>query len=247
MRLELSKALVIISIFSVSTSVLAKKAKSSSKAEPNEEILEVEKIKEKYWAQGDESQLGVVQNRTYSKKEKIQIGLLGGRAMDDPFLATNFYGGNISYNFSEFWGVSVLGWKYNVSPSNALTVLRAGGKEANTIEPHNYIGAEASGSFLYGKLSLIGKKIIYYDMHFTAGMGSTNTENDSAAFTASLGLGQRFYITQNMSLRMDYRVQTYQATEIEKEITAQIGRVNGIIRHWNHVVGLEINYMFGVK
>jgi outer membrane beta-barrel protein len=209
------------------------------------EYLEVERVKEKYWAQGDESQLGVVQNRLYSKQHKYQIGLLAGKAMNDPFLSVNKYGLNVSYNFTEFWGLSVLGWQYIVSSSNALKTLRNGGKQANTIEPQSFIGSEVSGSFLYGKLSLLGQSIIYYDMHFTAGLGLTKTENDRAAFSSSVGIGQRFYINQHLSLRMDYRLQTYTATETEKEITARLGEVNGRLRHFNHVLTGELNFMFG--
>lgn len=209
------------------------------------EYLEVEKVKEKYWAQGEESQLGVVQNRLYSKAKKIQLGVMAAKALDDPFLSTSLFGGTVAYNFTEFWGLSLIGWKYKVKPSNALNILRLGGKEANTVEPKSYFGTELSGSFLYGKLSLMGSAIIYYDMHFSLGSGVTKTENDSNSFSNSLGVGQRFYITQNISLKMDYRAQTYVATEKEKEITARLGQVNGKIRHWNHVISLELNVMFG--
>jgi len=227
-----------------SSSVLAQPAESSSSGDA--EYLEVEKVKEKYWAQGEESQLGVVQNRLYTKRHKFQLGVLGGRSMNDPFLSNSLLGVNASYNFTEFWGLSLLGWKYSVKPSNALKTLRAGGKEANTIQAQNYIGAEGTGSFLYGKLSLLGSAIIYYDMHFLGGMGVTKTENDSASPTVSMGVGQRFFLTKMLSLRMDYRAQTFVATEKEKEITARLGEVNGKIRHWNHVIAMEINLMFGV-
>jgi hypothetical protein len=50
-----------------------------------------------------------------------------------------------------------------------------------------------------------------------------------------------------LSLKMDYRVQTFVATEKEKEITARLGQVNGKVRHWNHVIGMEVNLMFGAK
>ncbi|MEO5666637.1 MAG: outer membrane beta-barrel domain-containing protein [Bdellovibrionota bacterium] len=219
-------------------------AEESEKVGTDTEVLEVEKVKEKYWAQGEQSQLGVVQNRTYSKSGKLQLGLIGGRASDDPFLSTLNYGLNVGYNFSEFWGASLVGMKYSVSPSNALKILRSGGKEANTVAPKNYIGGEATGSFLYGKLSLMGASIIYYDMHFTAGGGLTKTENDAAAVTESVGIGQRFYITKALSLRMDYRFQTFIATEKEKEITARLGEVNGKLRHYNHVLAFELGYMF---
>jgi outer membrane beta-barrel protein len=216
----------------------------AEESQPDTEVLEVEKVKEKYWAQGEESQLGVVQNRTYSKAGKLQLGLMGGRATDDPFLSTTAYGLNVGYNFSEFWGASLVGLKYAVSPSNALKTLRRGRKEANTVAPEFYLGGEATGSFLYGKLSLLGASIIYYDMHVTGGGGLTRTENDSAAPTVSAGIGQRFYITKAFSLRMDYRFQTFVATVKEKEITERIGEVKGKIRHYNHVLALELGWMF---
>lgn len=239
------KALFVALSFSIVFSMeLKAEDTEDSTGNISDEIVEVEQVKEKYWAQGEASQLGVVQNRLYTKKKKLQFGLLLGTAMDDPFLSSKILGANISYNVSEFWGFSLVGWDYSVSPSNALDILRAGGKEANTVENQYYIGAETTGSFLYGKLSLLGQSIIYYDMHFLSGMGVTKTENDAASFTVNVGLGQRFYITENTSLRMDYRVQTFNATEVEKEISSRLGELNGVVRHWNHVVGLEVNYMF---
>jgi outer membrane beta-barrel protein len=232
-------------VFPIAIHARAQEERVSSTGEA--EFLEVEKVKEKYWAQGEESQLGVVQNRLYTKGKKFQLGVLGAKAMDDPFLSSTTYGLNVSYNFTEFWGLSLLGWKYGVKASNALKTLRAGGKEANTVEPEHFLGSEATGSFLYGKLSLLGSAIIYYDMHFSAGAGVTKTENDAAAPTVSLGVGQRFYLTKMLSLKIDYRAQTFVATEKEKEITARLGQVNGKVRHWNHVIGMEVNLMFGAK
>jgi outer membrane beta-barrel protein len=225
----------------LATGVLAQE----SAPEDAPEYLEVEKVKEKYWAQGEDSQLGVVQNRLYSKANKFHLGVMFGRSMNDPFLSTSLVGGNAGYSFNEFWALSLIGWSYNAKASNALKVLRAGGKEANTIDTDWYGGAEVTGSFLYGKLSLLGRKIVYYDMHVSAGSGVTRTENDDASTSFSVGIGQRFYITKWLSLKMDYRFQTYNATEVEKEITAKLGDVNGVIRQYNHMIGLELNAMFG--
>lgn len=235
---------IVFLILVSSTAVVKAQDAAPAPSEAESEVLEVEKVKEKYWAQGEESKLGVVQNRTYSKQGKLQVGLLGGRASDDPFLSTMTYGLNLGYNFSEFWGASLLGLGYSVKGSNALETLQAGGKEANTVAPKSYYGAEATGSFLYGKLSLLGASIIYYDMHATGGAGVTKTENDAASATVSLGLGQRFYITKSFSLRMDYRFQTFEATVKEKEITANLGQVKGKLRHYNHVIGMELGWMF---
>jgi outer membrane beta-barrel protein len=220
----------------------------AEEAESEAEVLEVEKVKEKYWAQGEESQLGVVQNRAYSKAGKLQLGLLGGKAIDDPFLSNTVYGFDVGYNFNEFWGLSVLGLNYKVSPSSALEQMRKppSSKNANTVATYSYLGAEGTASFLYGKLSLMGARIVYYDMHLTFGGGLTNTENDKLGMTGSVGIGQRFYITQPLSLRFDYRMQTFKATVKEKEISTRLGEEIGQVRHFNHLLSAELVYMFDV-
>src|SRR5476649_915658 len=58
------------------------------------EHVNVENIKSKYWARGDESELGVVQNRLYSKEHKIEVGVFGGVVATDPFLQVNSVGGS---------------------------------------------------------------------------------------------------------------------------------------------------------
>jgi outer membrane beta-barrel protein len=218
---------------------------AAESTEGGAEEADVDKIKSKYWAQGDESQLGVVQNRAYSKAKKFELGLGVGKTFNDPFLNLLQYEGSFGYNFNEYWALSARYMHYNVSGSGALDKLEDSGKKANTVEPEYYAGLEGTGSFLYGKLSLLGKSIIYYDMHFSAGAGATKTENDSAAPTVSLGIGQRFYITQSTSLRMDYRAMTYEETVVEKEISKKLGQEVGKRRSWNHSVGLSLNFMFG--
>src|SRR5438045_1608715 len=47
------------------------------------EEVKIEQIKQKYWAGGEEAQVGVVQNRTYSKAHKWSLGVEGGVAFND--------------------------------------------------------------------------------------------------------------------------------------------------------------------
>src|SRR4051812_6211150 len=53
------------------------------------ERVNVESIKQKYWARGEESELGVVQNRLYSKEHKVEIAGFYGFLGSDPFLNTS--------------------------------------------------------------------------------------------------------------------------------------------------------------
>src|SRR4051812_36371765 len=66
----------------------------SASHEPDLEQVNVENIKERYWARGNETELGVVQNRAYSKTNKLELGFLGGVAFSDPFLTLKYLGGD---------------------------------------------------------------------------------------------------------------------------------------------------------
>ena len=208
------------------------------------EKVDVENIKEKYWARGDESELGVVQNRLYSKTHKFELGVFGGFMTSDPFLAVKGLGASLGYHFSEVWAAHLLGWKEYSSSSSALETLEAGGKKANTNIPQSYVGAEVAASILYGKLSLVGKKIIYYDMHLLGGIGATSTENGTYA-TPHLGIGQQVYLNQWSSLRVDYRLQRYEERIREKEITPILGQDQGGRTNWTNTITFGVDFLFG--
>ena len=220
---------------------------ASASAPASAEEADVSAIKEKYWARGDESELGVVQNRTYSKSKRIEFSLFYGFVTSDPFLQINSLGGSVGYNFSEYLSLSLIGWNYSVSPSAALlTFQQTLGATTNNNPPKYYVGSELSASLLYGKLSLMGKKIIYYDFHLTAGAGETNTLNGTY-FTPSLGVGQRVYLSQKTFLRVGYQVQRYNEQIIERVITPKLGQVVGDRINWNNSILIGVGFMFGAS
>lgn len=222
-------------------------AEGGATIDPGSEKVNVDTIKEKYWARGDETELGVVQNRLYSKAHRFEAQLFTGIVASDPFLSIKNYGLALGYHFNEYIGVSAIGWRNMVSDSSALDTFRtftAGGASANTNQPRSFLGGEVTGSFLYGKLSLVGKAIIYYDMHLSAGAGLTFTESGNN-FTPMLGLGQQVYLNKNFSIRIDYRLQRYVETIREKTITSQLGNDKGKRINFGNVITLGVTYFFG--
>ena len=216
------------------------------------EQVNVDKIKEKYWARGDESELGVVQNRTYTKTHKIELSLLGGLIFTDPFLSVQSFGGSLSYHFSEYLAASIMYNKYFTSQSSAVsaaqqTISSLGG--AAFIPPTNYpssfYGAEAVWSVLYGKLSVLGKSIIYYDMHLLGGMGVTSTESGSD-ITGDIGLGQQVFLSKRFSIKFDYRMLIYNETLLEKVLPAQLGKPTGTRINYTNSFVLGLSYFFEV-
>jgi outer membrane beta-barrel protein len=209
------------------------------------EQVDVNAIKEKYWARGEEAELGVVQNRQYSKSGKIQVGVLGGLIFSDPFLSIQSVGGQAGYHFTETLGVSLIGWTKRVGSSDALdTFQRYTTGSTNANRPRWYAGTEFNYSLLYGKLSLIGKSIIYYDMHLLGGFGVTSTDS-GRYLTGTLGVGQRFYLSRLMSLRLDYRLMPYRENIIEQNITSQLGQIKGQRVNYSNSISLGIDFLIG--
>jgi outer membrane beta-barrel protein len=209
------------------------------------ERVNVENIKEKYWARGDETEMGVVQNRTYSKEHKWELGIYAGAVLTDPFLNVADAGISLGYHFSEYFSVRGLLWKEWAGYSSALTLFyNTKGGVVNYNKPKAYYGGEAVGSLLYGKLSVLGKSIIYFDLHALGGLGLTNTENGTY-FTPHIGLGQQVYLSKKVAVFLDYRLMFYHEQIKEREVTTSIGQVVGSRNNFNNVINFGVSVMFG--
>src|SRR5690606_17566597 len=64
------------------------------------ERVNIENIKQKYWARGDEGELGVVQNRMYTKTRKFELGVYTGVVATDPFLSVYSLSGTFAFHFN---------------------------------------------------------------------------------------------------------------------------------------------------
>lgn len=216
-----------------------------SDTDSSAEKVNVDSIKEKYWARGDQSEMGVIQNRTYTKDGKWELGVFGGAILTDPFLNVNNYGFNLGYHFSEYFSLSALAWRSSASNSSALnTFVSTEGVSTNYNKPLGYYGIEARGSFLYGKLSLLGNSIIYYDMHLLGGLGLTDTVNGQY-ITPDIGLGQQVYLSKVVSIRLDYRFMYYHEAIKQDVIIQQLGQVVGHRSNFSNVITLGVSFMFG--
>ena len=218
------------------------------------ERVDVDNIKEKYWARGEESELGVVQNRLYSKSKKIELGVFAGLTTTDPFVNVRDLGISVGYNFSEYISARLNTWYMFTTPSSALVTLNESGKEANTNPPVGYVGLEANANLLYGKLSLLGKKIIYYDLYVSAGLGLTRTRATVGAnlymdtyITPHLGIGQQIYLSRIAALRLDYKAMLYNEKIYERVITPRLGEVVGQRDNFSHVISFGVNFFFGAE
>lgn len=189
---------------------------AEAKSDAAAEEVDVSKIKEKYWARGNEAEMGVVQNRMFSKKRRLELGAFGSNISGDPFLTTYAFGASLGYHVSEFLGFHVSYWKASVSPSSALKTLESQlSTTTNTNEVKDFLLGEGRASLLYGKLSLLGEFILYFDAYFSLGAGRISTESGKNLLV-SAGIGQQIHLSQTFAINIDYRILWYKETIVGK-------------------------------
>jgi len=207
---------------------------------PGEEV-DLSKITEKYWADGKETELGVVQNRKYTTANKLELSLFYGMISSDPFLSVYSLGGTVGYHFSPYTSIQAIGWKAYASPSDAFkTFVAQTGATVDTNNPLAYYGAEVRQNFLYGKASLFGSTIIYVDLFVLAGAGVTVTQSGTD-FTPTIGLGQKIHLNERMSLNLDYRIMRYDESILSKS-PATLGNPAGTRVNTTDAVSLGFSF-----
>jgi outer membrane beta-barrel protein len=207
--------------------------------------LPIDKVKERYWGKGRDTELRVVQNRLYSKAQKFELGVFGGFVSTDPFLSVKNYGASLGYHFNDYIAVAALFWKDSVSNSAAVAALQQDSNNTNTADtnyPSTFVGAEVDYTPLYGKLSLVGKQIVYFDTHVDGGLGTTSTQTGSD-LTEFIGLGEEFYLSQWSSFRIDYRLTHYTENVPTKTIGSNApGAIVASRTNWSDVVTLGFTF-----
>lgn len=204
--------------------------------------VDVEDIKKQYW--GQEESFEVVQNRLYTKANRLEVNLFGASNQVDPFQQIYSPGFSLGYHFSEYLSFHAIAWRNFSGDSAAVAALLTAGAVANTNVPAWYTGGEVIWSLIYGKLSLLGKAILYYDLHLTGGGGATFTET-GPCFTQTVGVGQKWYINKHLAVRFDYRLAHYYEGVLGKN--SQQGNFNTIVLRrdaFSHLISLGFSILF---
>lgn len=204
------------------------------------EKVNVDKIKQKYWAKGDKASLRVVQNRLFIKDKKLEFSLGYLTSDGDPFIDTKGLSFLLGFHLSEFFSLNALYFEYFSELNDAHTVLRQSSLAgANSNNPESYWGGEVSVSPLYGKNSFLGKAIFYLDTHLLMGAGSTQIETarptseestlkmkSQSVFTYHLGIGTQLFMNRWLSARLDYRKMWYREDLYEQYRSATLNTKN---------------------
>lgn len=160
-----------------------------------------------------------VKNRAVTTAHRIELGALGGYALTEPFFNPMSFGGTASYHLTEEHGINILGNFF-------MQGLNDYGKQLNPI-PNTTINANlqyapapqwlmlASYQYtgFYGKMSLSKDLVTNLSIHGLLGAGMMAI-GDATKPVVSVGIGQKFYVTPKIALRVDLRVLAYQGPDI---------------------------------
>lgn len=185
---------------------------------------------EKAKALEPEKKVSIVQNRTVSLQNRVEIapefsGTFGG----DTYTRTKSLGLNVFYHFNPRWAVGI---KYNTSfntltPEGESLVDQAYAEHQK--DPANptigfpkmdYQKSEAMALFnwspIYGKMNLMDKSVAHFDFYLIGGYGQVELySGPTPTMTAGGGLG--FWISKHFSTRVEMRYQNHTAKYFENE------------------------------
>ncbi len=174
--------------------------------------------------------VSVLQNRFFLKAKRLEVGFVLGIQLNEAYTSTKSYGLRSSFYLSEWLGLEGQFFKTVVSdtddkkalnklqyhPIENTKVIISPDPEVNAI--HQATDFNIVAAPFYGKLNLIDKMIVYTDIYFTTGLTSLTTDQGNK--TGFLfGLGERFYISNKYSFRIDFRDRIFSETRGGKEST----------------------------
>lgn len=170
----------------------------------------------------------VLQNRFFLKTFRPEFGLMAGMLVDEAYLNTSIYGSRGGMFLNEWLGFEFQTLRTKVADSDDRKVLQ----RKKTLKPDTSGDAvpatNAQGEYVfvtsdpevnaihsmqdfsvvaapfYGKLNLLNKWVIYTDLYGVAGLARVETDQGDKT-GISLGVGERFYIGKNWSVRLDIK------------------------------------------
>ena len=180
-------------------------------------------LENRYWTAKD-TEFNVVQNRLYTKAKKFSITLSTGPLLTDTYTNSWNVGGAVNYYFSERMGVEIQGWKTSAADADFVnTFASKNGAFIDHNMPQGYLGVSYNWIPIYAKMSLLEKKILYFDFSVSPGIGTTFLQSaefatnvapaasatSQAPLTFALDIAEQVFLNEHSAIRLDVRNHFY--------------------------------------
>lgn len=212
----ISSVLMLISFGAVAqgTKDKAEKAKTAG------DRVDISDLENKYWAPKD-TDFSVVQNRTYTKEKRFSLSAGYGILVNDSYSDANIFDLTANYYFSERYGIELSYSRADIEEGEVISNLSqfAGGVRPNFSQLDQMYELGFNYVPFYAKVSVLGKKIIYFDMmitptiglvdynnklQITSGLGA-QTDKAQQSFSYGFNISQHFFISKRITIRADIK------------------------------------------
>jgi len=185
-------------------------AKPAAEAPKNPESVDISGLEEDYW-RPNKDELEVVQNRRYEKAHKFELAAQYGIFQGQDFVDSKSYGATLTYNLSNLFFVEASYLKITNSDNQLLTSVQnqfGFTPDFNREDKQYMLGL--GWTPIYAKFALLGKEISHFEMYLEPGIGITHTADNH--MSGHLTIGQKFFLTQNLLFRIDWRMTRFTDT-----------------------------------
>ncbi|MBK8204652.1 MAG: outer membrane beta-barrel domain-containing protein [Bdellovibrionales bacterium] len=163
--------------------------------------------------------LANVKNRNVVTEKRIELGGGFGFNLMDPFYNPLNFHGSVSYHFDEIHGVNLAAAFWQSGLSSYGEQLRKGeGLDGDYFDasraphPKYMFMANYQYTAYYGKISYSKKLVMNLSMFSLAGVGMIGLD-DQSVVALNVGVGEKFYFTPNLALRLDLRALIYRGPD----------------------------------
>jgi outer membrane beta-barrel protein len=160
-----------------------------------------------------------VKNRNVVTAKRFEIGGYAGYDLTEPFYNQLNLGASATYHFDEIHGVNLYGGYFMDGLQSSGESLKNISGTADKINlqygPHTewLVDANYQHTAFYGKISLTKDYVMNISIAGLAGLGMINI-GGKAFPLASFGVGQKFYFSKSLALRVDMRFLIHQAPNV---------------------------------
>lgn len=163
-----------------------------------------------------------VKSRLVPTAKRIEFGIGGGFAMNEPFFDTTRFGGHLAYHFTETHGVLLTGQFYTQGLGNNGQSLAGTDfledNDPNTAafirmeyapQPQYHFFANYQLTPYYGKISVFKDFVMNLSLYGIAGLGVVDIGGETSP-ALNIGIGQKFYFSKNWGIRADLTLMAYE-------------------------------------
>lgn len=195
-------------------------------ADPSQDTRQLDEELKKYWG-SEVREVDSLQKRLYRKDSRQEFTLYGGVIPNDEFHSYYPLGLRASHFFAEDFGLELWG-AYDFAVDSGLKGFLEGPafNEALKVDIRETLEWMAGVNFvwspIHGKLGIFAKPLGHFDLYLAMGAGVVATtahqldsEEERYSIAGNVGLGMRFFVTDQISVRFDYRQFFFAAASIQ--------------------------------